>query len=170
MNRVELEHLIHAAADITGDEIVVIGSQAILGQFPSAPASLLRSMEADLYPRNDPERAVEIDGAIGDGSLFHETYGYYAHGVGPETPWAPAGWEGRMLRLEIPPLPRSRRPVTAWFLEVHDLALAKLAAGREKDVEFVSEALKAELVDVGRLQRGIDLMPDQHRDPTRTKP
>ena len=46
MNRAELEHVIQAAAEITGDEIVVIGSQAILGQFPNAPAPLLRSMEA----------------------------------------------------------------------------------------------------------------------------
>lgn len=169
MNRRELEHVINAAAEITGDEIVVIGSQAILGPFPTAPAAMLRSMEADLYPRNDPDRAIEIDGAIGDGSQFHETYGYYAHGVGPETPWAPAGWEGRMLELEIPPLLPSRKPVTAWFLEVHDLALAKLAAGREKDIEFVTEALIAELVDPGRLQRGIDLMPEQHRETTRTR-
>ena len=42
MNRAELNHLIQAAADITGCEIVVIGSQAVLGQFPNAPPSLLR--------------------------------------------------------------------------------------------------------------------------------
>jgi len=141
VNRRELEHVINAAAGITGDEIVVIGSQAILGQFPTAPAAMLRSMEADLYPRNDPDRAIEIDGAIGDGSQFHELYGYYAHGVGPETPWAPVGWEGRLLELQIPPLLPSGKPVTAWFIEVHDLVLAKLAAGREKDIQFATEAL-----------------------------
>ena len=41
MTRSELEHLIRAAADIANDDdIVVIGSQAILGQFPDAPATL----------------------------------------------------------------------------------------------------------------------------------
>jgi hypothetical protein len=166
VNRLELEHVIKAAADITGDEIVVIGSQAILGQFPSAPATMLRSMEADLYPKNDPDRAIEIDGAIGDGSRFHETYGYYAHGVGPETAQAPVGWEGRLLEIQIPPMLPGRDPVTAWFLEVHDLALAKLAAGREKDIEFVTEALIADLVDAGRLRRGVELMPEKHRELT----
>ena len=35
MNRSQLEHLIRAAADITGErEIVIIGSQAILGRCP----------------------------------------------------------------------------------------------------------------------------------------
>ena len=29
--------------------------------------------------------ADKIDGAIGEGSQFHQTYGYYAQGVGPET-------------------------------------------------------------------------------------
>jgi len=72
--------------------MVVIGSQAILAEHPDAPASLLRSIETDVYPLNHPERADDIDGAIGDGSRFHETYAYYAHGVGPEIALAPAGW------------------------------------------------------------------------------
>ena len=58
MTRAELEHLIRAAADLAqDDEIVVLGSQAILGQFPDAPATLRVSVEADLYPRHHPERA-----------------------------------------------------------------------------------------------------------------
>ena len=37
----QLEHLLRASAEIAQDEeIVVIGSQAILGQFPDAPAPL----------------------------------------------------------------------------------------------------------------------------------
>lgn len=66
MRREDLEHLVKAAADVADDlEIVVVGSQAILAQYPNAPAALLVSMEADLYPRNAPERAIDIDGAIG---------------------------------------------------------------------------------------------------------
>ena len=76
MKRSELEHLIRAAGRIAGErEIVVIGSQAVLGQFPDAPMALLRSMEADLYPRNEPGLADKVDGAIGEGSRFHEQYG-----------------------------------------------------------------------------------------------
>ena len=51
MTRAQLEHLIRAAADLADDtDIVVIGSQAVLGQFPDAPASMRVSAEADLYP------------------------------------------------------------------------------------------------------------------------
>ncbi|MBP6629916.1 MAG: hypothetical protein KA297_10845 [Kofleriaceae bacterium] len=62
MNRAALEHIVRAAAMISGDdELIVIGSQAILGQYPDAPAALLMSDEADVYPRNHPERAELIE-------------------------------------------------------------------------------------------------------------
>ena len=67
MTRDQLEHLIRASATIADDdEIVVVGSQAVLGQFPDAPEELCRSMEADLWPRNHPERWELIDGSIND--------------------------------------------------------------------------------------------------------
>jgi hypothetical protein len=48
MKRRDLEHLIRACTQIADDEeLIIIGSQAILGQYPDAPASLLVSVEAD---------------------------------------------------------------------------------------------------------------------------
>ena len=44
--------------------------------------------------------ADRIDGAIGEGSQFHETYGYYAQGVGPETACLPADWMQRVHRIQ----------------------------------------------------------------------
>lgn len=67
MNRRSFEHVIKAAAAVVQDELVVVGSQAVLAHDPDPPASLLTSMELDLYPRNAPERADEIDGNLGDG-------------------------------------------------------------------------------------------------------
>jgi hypothetical protein len=56
MTREQLEHLIRAAAVIADDDtIVVIGSQAILGQFPNAPELMRISTEADLFPWHYPE-------------------------------------------------------------------------------------------------------------------
>ncbi|HSI58793.1 MAG TPA: hypothetical protein VLA16_14640 [Ideonella sp.] len=63
MNRQELEHLIRAAAAITNEyEIVVVGSQSILGAAPDAPAFLLQSMEADMYPLHHPEPELAQSG------------------------------------------------------------------------------------------------------------
>ncbi|HVS01239.1 MAG TPA: DUF6036 family nucleotidyltransferase [Thermoanaerobaculia bacterium] len=133
MRREDLEHLIRASAQIADDEeIVVIGSQAILGQFPDAPPELLVSDDADLYPRQHPERADLIDGSIGELSPFHLTYGYYAHGVGPETATLPRGWERRLVPIDSSTTPGAR----GLCLEVHDLLVAKYAAGRPKDRAF----------------------------------
>jgi hypothetical protein len=169
VKRHEFEHVIKAAADIAEDEIVVIGSQAILAQFPEAPNALLVSMELDVYPRKHVDRADEIDGAIGEGSRFHETYSYYAHGVGPETPTAPAGWEGRLIPIELPAHNRRRGNVRAWCMEAHDLVLAKLAAGRPHDIEFATVAVSEGLVDPEQLELGLALMPEEYRERTRER-
>jgi hypothetical protein len=159
MRRAELEHVIRAAADVADDEIVVIGSQAVLGGLPDAPASLLWSQEADVYPRTHPERAEAIDGAMGDGSPFHAAFGYYAHGVGPETAKAPAGWEERLVPVRIPRSPRDATLVTGWCMEPHDVVLAKCAAGRERDWEFAREALRHRVVDADELLRRVGTLP-----------
>jgi len=60
LKRRDLEHVIRAAAGIADDpEIIVIGSQAVLGSIPDAPVSLLVSVEADVIPKNRPERAAD---------------------------------------------------------------------------------------------------------------
>jgi hypothetical protein len=152
----QLEHLIGAAANVVDeDEFVVVGSQAVLGTFPYAPESLLRSMEADLYPRQSPEKAEAIDGALGDGSQFHRTFGYYAHGVGPETAKAPDGWEERLVSVAVAPRPGSGRRAVALCLEIHDLVLAKCAAGRDQDWQFAQDALAAGLVEADDLLRRL---------------
>lgn len=98
MKRQDLEHLIRAAAEIAVDtEIVVVGSQAILGSHPDAPEELLVSMKADVYPKNHPERADLIEDSIGEGAPFHELYGYYAQGVDESTAVAPRGRQDRLV-------------------------------------------------------------------------
>jgi len=135
MTRSELEHVIRAAGAIADErEIVVIGSQSVLGQFPAAPAALLASMEADVFPRARPERAELIDGAIGEGSQFHEQFGYYAQGVSEATATLPAGWRERLVRIDNANTGGS----AGLCLEVHDLAISKYAAGREKDLAFTA--------------------------------
>ncbi len=155
MRREQLEHIIRASAELTGErEIVVIGSQAILAAHPDAPPGMLVSIEADVFPRAHPERAAVIDGAIGEGSPFHETFGYYAHGVGPETAKAPTGWEDRLVALSN----ESTHGATGWCLEPHDLVLSKCAAGREKDVAFAEEALVHGIVAADELCSRLTLM------------
>ncbi|HSL19502.1 MAG TPA: DUF6036 family nucleotidyltransferase [Methylomirabilota bacterium] len=156
VNRAQLEHVIGAAATIADDdEIVVVGSQSILGQFPDAPAELCRSMEADLWPRNHPDRWELVDGSIGELSPFHETFGYYGQGVGEETVVLPAGWQDRLVRVASP----ATRGAVGLCLEVHDLVISKLVAEREKDLEFVRAVIAHRLVREETLRERLETAP-----------
>jgi hypothetical protein len=163
MQRHELEHLIRAAAAITNEytnehEIVVIGSQAILGAVPEAPVDLLQSMEADLYPLHRPDLADLIDGAIGELSPFEERFGYFgycAQGVEPETATLPVGWESPLVKIQN----QNTDLKIGYCLEPHDLAASKLVAGREKDGPFVAALLSHGIVDRTTLQARIGLLP-----------
>jgi Nucleotidyltransferase of unknown function (DUF6036) len=160
MKRSELEHVIRAAGSIANDtEIVIIGSQSILGQFPDAPASLLVSAEADVFPLNHPEHSDLIDGSIGEGSPFHALYGYYAQGVDERTATLPHGWRDRLVDIRN----ANTLGITGRCLEVHDLAISKYVAGREKDHAFTRELVKHGLVRRDTLTsraRETDLSPD----------
>jgi len=153
MTREELEHLIRASADITGEyEFIIVGSQAILGAVPNPAAVFTMSAEADIYPLRSPDLADKIDGAIGEGSQFHAIYGYYAQGVGPSTAVLPAGWMERVHRVQN----GNTNGRLGLCLGVADLFMSKLAAGRDKDREFCMALLAHAHVTVSEV---LDLAP-----------
>lgn len=148
MNRTQLEHIIRAASQISDDtEIVVVGSQAIHALDKKLPPIAFLSQEADVYPLNYPERADDIDGAIGELSAFHQNHGYYAQGVSPQTAILPAGWPERVVRLSN----ANTGGATGLCIDVHDLVLSKYAAGREKDLAFNSALIRAGCVTKRKL-------------------
>ena len=154
MQRPPLEHIVRAATGITGaKEFVIIGSQAILGSFPNAAAELLVSIEADIFNLDNPSDSELIDGSIGEGSQFHQTFGYYAHGVAVDTAVLPAGWRDRLVPVQN----ENTGGATGLCLEAHDLAISKLVAGREKDLEFFGALLANEMVDAGLLRERLAL-------------
>ncbi|HMN42703.1 MAG TPA: hypothetical protein PKE29_17820 [Phycisphaerales bacterium] len=144
MTRQQLEHILRASAGITGaDRFIIIGSQAILGQYPDPPRELAESIEADIFTDRSPDDSNLIDGSIGEGSPFHTTFGYHAHGVAIETATLPAGWRDRLVPVTSP----SIGGAIGLCLEVHDLAVSKLVAGREKDLNFLRALFRHALAD-----------------------
>lgn len=148
MNRAQLEHVLRAAATIVDDpDLLVIGSQAVLGAFADdrLPVEATTSIEADLAFFDDPDgsKADRVDGAIGELSRFHETFGYYAQGVSVATAVLPAGWEERTVGFATP----GAAPARARCLEPHDCVFAKLVAGREKDRAFAAALIREGLVE-----------------------
>ncbi|MCF7972252.1 MAG: hypothetical protein K9N55_00395 [Phycisphaerae bacterium] len=157
MKRTDLEHIIRAAGSIAeADTLIILGSQAILASYPQAPHELLVSQEADTYPLDDPTKADLIDGSIGELSPFHEQFGYYAHGVGPETATLAPGWRERLVALSN----ENTRGVTGLCLHPTDLAVSKLIAGRDKDIAFVAVMLKHDLVSAPSLHELISTLSE----------
>lgn len=145
MQRHELEHLIRAAARITDEyEFVVVGSQSILGSLDRPPAECVLSNEADIFPMNSEGKADLIDGAIGEGSQFHETYGYYAQGVDSTTAVLPAGWRDRLVRVQS---------------EQTEGRVGFCAANREKDRVFNRALLAHGHVKVDMALERLPVMP-----------
>jgi len=156
MTRDEMEHAIRAACDVANEtELWIFGSQAILGQHPKAPPALRQSVEVDVSPKNKPEAAGRIDAALGELSLFHNTHGFYVHGLSLDAVTVPVGWQDRTVLIQT----RATRYNRGYCLETYDLAASKLVAFREKDRDFVRTLLVEELIVAGELLCRISMLP-----------
>lgn len=158
----QLEHAIRAACDVAEDtEIIVFGSQAILATYPDAPESLRASIEVDMQPLNRPDAIDRIDGALGEFSPFHASFGFYVEGVSVDVAVLPVGWEKRTIAVSHPVGTRGN---TGLCLEIHDLAASKLAAWREKDREFVATLLSEQMIDPVQLDQRLQALPAHRID------
>lgn len=156
MTREELEHIIRASGNITNQyEFVILGSQSILGAIPNPPVLFTMSAEADIYPLAEPELADQIDCAIGEGSNFHDTHGFYAQGVGPDTATLPDGWMDRVHRIQN----ANTDLRIGLCLGVVDLFLSKAWAGRDKDREFCIGLLQHAFVKLADALALVQHMP-----------
>ena len=146
MKREAFEHAVRAAGAVLGvDELIVIGSQALHAKVSGElPEEATRSVEVDVAIQGDTEGRMAdlLDGSIGEASMFHATFGYYAHGVVATTAVLPSGWRERLVRFDTP----RTNGVVAWCLEVHDLWTSKAIAGRPKDIEFCRALVESGLV------------------------
>jgi len=160
MTREQFEHAVRAAgAVLDEDEILVIDSQAIHATLSGPlPPEARRSIEVDIVVAGDAsgERADLLDGSIGELSMFHAAFGYYAQGVVESTAILPAGWRERLVPFATP----GTGGVTALCLEPHDLWVSKAIAHRPKDIEFCEALLREELVESALLTERLASVPD----------
>lgn len=174
MNRTQLEHIIRASGEIAGvQDVIILGSQAILGQFPEltepvfksdgeelsaqemSQRILLRSIEVDVLIPDAEEKSDLIDGAIGELSPFHHTYGYYAQGIDSTTALLPEGWRERLITI----CNQNTNHIRGYCVEIHDLIISKLYAKRQKDIEFFHAAIKLQLITQDLLLKRLDVTP-----------
>ncbi len=157
MRRDQLEHAIRTACQITGQtEVIVIGSQAILGTYPEyeLPHLATRSMEVDILPITDDnnttiELADLIVGVAGELSSFEQTHGFSIDGVDLTTAALPEGWRDRLVKVQNAntAAPSGHPQFIGWCLDKEDLCVAKLCAFRPKDQNFVQALIQEHLVN-----------------------
>ncbi len=135
MRKQQVDHVLRAAGRITGERLfIIIGSQALHGKHPDVADEILTSFEVDLMADTHIDRTEWLN-VIGVDSQFHETYGYYADAVDTATATLPGGWRSRLVDLP----PGDTAGVRGLCLDPHDLAIAKYAAFRQKDLVFTRE-------------------------------
>lgn len=156
MKKEDLEHIIRAATGVTNQyEVIIVGSQSILGSVEEPPEECLESKEADIIIPGNEKLSDLIDGSIGEGSPFESSFGYYAQGVDSNTCTLPEGWRNRLVRLQS----QNTNGKIGFCLEVTDLFLAKCVANREKDRDFNLALLRHGIVDAKVAMSRVDQLP-----------
>lgn len=144
MKKSEVEHILRAAAKICkDDEFIIIGSQSLHGKYPNLADEILMSQEVDIISKNKMND-TEFLNVIGIDSPFHVQFGYYADPVDLATATLPKNWKNRLVNLKIE---TDSGGAKGYCLEPHDLVIAKLAAGRDKDIIFIRALIDRGLVD-----------------------
>jgi hypothetical protein len=175
----DLDRAIRAmATHFNDDAVVVIGSQAGLVGWPSTPDGMRNTPEVDMYIAHVrqweeansglnghvefDERFVgeiahfEVSGFFGEGTLFHQTHGFFIDGVSPRTAALPDGWEKRTVFREV----RSGNGIiTAIAPCLEDLAVSKLRRKAEKDVSWIEACIASRGLDLQKLAEGIRNAP-----------
>jgi hypothetical protein len=133
MRRSYLFKLFEEACRLTGHkDYVVIGSLAILGtqDEDGLPPEMAMSNDIDCFTKGDPGRITDAKAALGEGSAFHRTHGYYLDPVSPSLPSLPDGWEARMTSFE-------EDGIRIWFLDPVDTAISKYARSQPNDLRWI---------------------------------
>jgi len=133
-------------------EVVVIGSQAVHAWEEDLPLEVLRSREVDVAPIDDldHEKAHRINWVMGELSPFDEEHDVYAEGLSIDMFVGPDGWLSRCKRVPVPRVDGTF--LTVLCPELHDLCIAKLIAGRERDQLFVTALVRGDKVDADWLE------------------
>lgn len=92
---------------------------------------------------------------FGEGSQFHQTFGYYAQGVGPDTAVLPLGGMSRVHRVQS----AATNHRVGYCLDLLDLFMSKAVAGREKDREFCMAMLAHGYVKPVEVLGLVEAMP-----------
>jgi hypothetical protein len=135
--------LIRRVTEVSGVSLpIIVGSQSIYSITDQVPQIVRGSLEADfLLAGDDSDARIIVNRELGVTSTFYDTHGYFADGLGLATVTLTPGWQDRLQ-----PLKDDNGQVVARCLEIYDLAVSKLIAGREKALIFLCHLLDSRMI------------------------
>jgi hypothetical protein len=148
MRKDQLLDLIRRVNDLTGIITpVIVGSHSLFAVTDKVPAIVSQSIEADFLLGMESITAMrQVNAELGVTSDFYDVHGYHADALGLATVVLVSGWEERLQ-----PLQDESGQVIARCLELHDVAVSKLMAGRDKDFSFITALLERRLISLATL-------------------
>lgn len=145
MRKSDLFELVRQIKRLAPEETpIIVGSQAIHAVAQFLPEIVQQSIECDfLFAGGKTETRVEVNKKLGVFSSFQLEHGFYADALGLATVVLPTGWRERLQ-----PFADENGDIVAFCAEIHDVAVSKLIAGREKDFLFLKEAFLREYISI----------------------
>lgn len=144
MRKQNLFDLTFEVRKITVEPPIIVGSQAIFAVTDFPPEIVRKSVECDfLLLQQMAQLRPDITENLGIFSDYQQQTGFYADVLGLATVVLPSGWEKRLVGLKT-----EDGEILAFCVEIHDVAVSKLMAGREKDFEFLQTAFQAEYLQI----------------------
>lgn len=155
MRKSDLFELIREINKISAEEKpIIVGSQAIHAIVKILPEIAKKSIECDfLIVGEKTETRIEINKKLGVFSNFQLEHGFYADALGLATVVLPINWQTRLQ-----PLLDEKGEIIAYCAEIHDVAVSKLIAGREKDFQFLKDAFLLEIISVEEFMARVRLV------------
>ena len=153
LTQADLDRAVRAVAGLLGvDEVVIVGSQALLVHRQDVDRALRQSIEFDLYPadggrwsRENPglEASEQISAILGEGSDFHKMRGFFVDGVDEHTAMLPEDWRDTAGIRKVDA--GNGTFIKAVAPSVTNIVSAKLHRADPKDLEFASRCLRLSL-------------------------
>ena len=120
----------HVSAVAQTAQPIIVGSQSLHAVTSQLPEIVRQSTECDFLFYGDLSAARErVNQTLGVFSDFQQAHGYWADALGLATVVLPPDWEQRLQ-----PLLDEAGEIVARCVEIHDVAISKFVAGRDKAV------------------------------------
>ncbi len=157
MRKQNLFNLTAEVRKIIGDLPIIVGSQAVFAVTDYPPEIARLSVECDFLMIGERFKfRDEVTKNLGIFSQYRLQSGVHADGLGRATVVLPKNWESRLVELKD-----ESGATIALCAEIHDVAVSKFIAGREKDFEFLRVAFQADYLQIETFTGRAEMILEQ---------